>query len=351
MEKKVGIIGIDGSYGKWLKAMFEEQDNIIVHGSDPNNSKYPSNENIIKGSDVIIFASPLDITAKLIKKYSNVFNPSQLCLDIASIKKDVVEILATLPCESASLHPLTAPTLNYWKGQIVTLTPIKLQIWSEWVKNFLSFTQAKVETIEADEHDQIMAFIQVLPHSLLIIMASVFSKHDTQKIPEFSTPTFRLLKYAFSRIFSMQTELFTDIQLMNRENSVKILSEIYEEVETLLQFLKENKRESMIEHLSRIQNKFSDSFYDENVERYNKILKFESDNAEGYRLRILCSSDYPGLLLKILNSFKKYSINLLSLHSQRHNETIIFDIGVEHKINPIELDLLKNELTKIGTLL
>jgi prephenate dehydrogenase len=351
MIKKVGIIGIDGAYGKWLKSILISQKNIVVHGSDTSNSDYPPNESIILESDVIIFATPLEITAKLITSSKHLFNPSQLCLDIASIKKDIVKTLSLLPCETASLHPLTAPTLNSWKGQIVTITPVKLQNWSEWLKNLLHMTQAKVEIIEAEEHDRIMSFIQVLPHSLLISMASIFSEHDINRLPEFSTPTFRLMKYAFSRIFSMQPELFVDIQLMNRENAINVLKSILIEIQTILTFLETKDREKMIQHLEHIRKQLGDSFIEKNVERYNRILKFESDYTDGYSIRILCRSDYPGLLLTILSSFKKFSMNLLSLHSQRQNDTIIFYIGVEHIINPIELDLLKNELTKIGTIL
>ena len=172
----IGILGVEGAYGKWLRAFFERIGFEVI-GSDLNTEL--SNEDVAQQADVLIFSVPIRYTVEVIESVLPFLREGQLLLDITSVKQGPVNAMLKSKAEVVGLHPMCAPTVETWKGQTVMLCPARLEKWRTFVFDVLEASEATVKMTTPEEHDHQMAVVQDLPHASILVMAALLRHMGT----------------------------------------------------------------------------------------------------------------------------------------------------------------------------
>jgi len=262
---RIGIIGGTRGLGKTLASILKKEGfDVTITGRDTvtgnqvsedlkvkysNNNKKTASE-----SDIIIISVPISTTSDVIKEIAKSIPPKSLVVDVTSVKVEPTNLMKNLlndDVEFIPTHPVFGPRTTNLDGQVVVLTPISpKQKEGKWYPKVLKFlNEKKVRIIESspEEHDNMMAVVQVLTHFSYISTASAIKKlginiKDTRK---FASPIYNLMVDMISRIVSQNPFLTYSIQLEN-QNGEKVRQTFAESVLELKEVLSNHDRENFV---------------------------------------------------------------------------------------------------------
>lgn len=150
-------------------------------------------ESCASKSDIVIVTIPTEDLQPFAEQISKRMQPGSLFVDISSVKCGVVEVLSkTLPTnvEYASIHPLFASAAVGKKN--VILIPVRGSRWIPHLKRLLTSSGMRVTESTAEEHDKVMAAVQVLHHFAYLSLRSAMARLDWgQDMESFRTHAFR----------------------------------------------------------------------------------------------------------------------------------------------------------------
>lgn len=267
---KVGIIGGTKGLGKTLAILLKQEGfEITITGRDTDIGKSVSqeigvdysndNEKVAKSSDIVIVSVPIASTISVIEEIASSLQPGSLLLDVTSVKvspSNTMKELLNNDVEFIPTHPVFGPRITNLNGQVVVLTPIKnkneknMKNGKWYPKVFKFLKKHKVRIIEStpEEHDDMMAVVQVLTHFSYISTASAIKKlginiKDTRK---FASPIYNLMVDMISRIVSQNPFLTYSIQLEN-ENGEKVRQTFADSVIELKEVLTKQDENKFVE--------------------------------------------------------------------------------------------------------
>jgi len=125
-----------------------------------------------------------------------------------------------LSCSQADVigcHPLFGPQLSDITGQNVVLCPARGSKWLSWLRGVLLKNGLVVTDQTPEEHDKMMAIVQVLNHLNTISLGLVLAETgiDLAEIHKLSTPIFQTKVEIIKKIFTENPGLYTDIITQN----------------------------------------------------------------------------------------------------------------------------------------
>lgn len=333
---KVGIIGVSGRYGLWLKRFFNEI-GCEVFGSDIGTIM--TNQAVVEKADVVVFSVPISKTVQVIGEVIPFSKPEQLWLDITSLKKDSVEKMLESRAEVVGLHPMCAPTVRNWRGQIVVVCLGRCVKWLGWVMEVLKESQAIIKMSSPDKHDFLMAFIQGLPYVCNLVMASVLRKMgvDMGESFEYITPFFRFNRCLMGRVLSQSAELYADIQMHN-PHILPMLEVAKRELNEFCEIVVNGKKEGFVKEFNANKNYFGKNFVDTSSELFNNFICLMADLSEENTITLQVAESKPGILQKIIEFFTDAGVNITFFHSFKHGNEYRFLIGIDQKLSSFDLN-------------
>lgn len=267
MTTHILIIGLGLIGGSLAKALQRNSDvHVAGYDADPLtarkafkmgiiHSSPPSLEQAASEADVIVFATPVGATIKLMEqsKYWNL-KDDVILTDTGSTKLQIMEAAKSLNHLFIGGHPMAGSHKSgveaakdvLFENAFYILTPgdstdeKRLQ----FLKDLLVVTKAKVEVLPAEEHDHMTAVVSHFPH---LIAASLVHQLDQEdKFPfarQLAAGGFR----DTTRIASANPEMWRDITTQNNAMIVQQLGNWMEQMDQLKEMLVKNDPEP-IEH-------------------------------------------------------------------------------------------------------
>jgi prephenate dehydrogenase len=187
---------------------------------------------IVKGSDLVIIATPVESVIALAPKIAQLLDKDCLVTDVGSTKAEIVKTLEKLFPNYVGSHPMAgsekrgvkSARKNLFKGALCILTPTARtkaralnKISSLWKK-----IGSATVMMTPDTHDKVLSLVSHIPHVVAFsLIASVPDKY---------------LRFASgglkdtTRIASSDSELWTQIFLSNRANIATNLSTLQKEI-------------------------------------------------------------------------------------------------------------------------
>ncbi len=282
----IAIIG-SGEMGEWFAKFFKEKEwNVTITDKDHEKAlkiaeeldidAERDNEKAVKDSQITMISVPIQSTSKVIQEIEDDLDEDSLLIDIASVKKTVVEKMKELEVESelASIHPLFGPGAKSLEGQNIASIKIKTGQKYENFKEILSDSGANIFEMTADEHDRIMATTQSLTHfTILSFLSSLDSMTDLEKAQKLSTPMFQKLLDLAKAFLSEDPKICEDIQTENiyAEEAQTKAKEASESLESAM-------KDENIEIIREIFEKYREKIGMEEIEStYKKIYEKEDE--------------------------------------------------------------------------
>lgn len=226
---RISIIGI-GEMGEWFAEFAENRGwDISLTDIDAERGKkmaqkleanfHPSNKEAASRGDVVLISVPIGQTPKVIEEVSSSTKKGSLLVDIASVKERSVKKMREIETKSelASMHPLFGPGAKNLEGQNIITIPVKTGDKYDKFKSIMTEFGAKVEEMEASEHDKLMANIQTLTHSALLAYLSAFNSMDNfEKAIKYQTPMLKGLLNSCRAFLKEDPELCGEMQTQNQ---------------------------------------------------------------------------------------------------------------------------------------
>jgi prephenate dehydrogenase len=222
-----GIIGGTGGMGRWFADLLQSE-GYPVHVWGRKSAT--SLTDLTALCNVIVIAVPISVTAAIIKKVGPQVPAGSLLMDLTSLKKEPVELmLANSQADVIGCHPLFGPGVEDAAGENVIVCKARGEKWLVWLKNVLRKNGLVVTENTPEEHDKMMAIVQVLNHLNTISLGMAIAKTEIplSAINKWATPIFQTKLVIVKKIFTENPGLYADI--INGNPDVGKILDIYEE--------------------------------------------------------------------------------------------------------------------------
>jgi prephenate dehydrogenase len=261
----VGLIGGSLALAARKRGLIDE---IIGYGRGEKNLRAAQRRGLIdryfldegeipKGVDLLILATPVQATVTLAASFLPRLEPGCLVSDVGSVKARIVrdmERLLPRRIPFVGAHPIAggeqwgsqAALPDLFSGHRCILTPTRNTDPGalKKVACFWRRVGAKVEVMDPDLHDRVLAVVSHLPHVLVFTLVNALSRStvDSVNLKEYCGGGFR----DFTRIASSRPEIWRDICLANRRAIGKSLTDYSKQLERLRKWIR-NGRADLLE--------------------------------------------------------------------------------------------------------
>jgi prephenate dehydrogenase len=165
----VGIIGGTNGMGRWLADLLTAQ-GFTVHVTGRKTQMKALDAARI--CDVVVISVPIAATASVIAEVGPHVRKGQVLMDLTSLKKEPVALMLQYSeAEVVGCHPLFRPLCDGTVGTQYCFMPGPGDAWYAWIKTIFCETGYTVLERTPDEHDRMMAIVQVLNHFNTIVLA------------------------------------------------------------------------------------------------------------------------------------------------------------------------------------
>lgn len=325
----IGIVGIEGAYGRWLRRFFGERMGLEVVGRDPAAADSLPEAELIERADVLIFSAPIRHTVGLIQDYVRIADGRErgkLWLDVTSIKSGPVAAMLASQAEVAGLHPMTAPPKSpTLKGRVMVVCEARLDRWHGWLQHLLQALEAECVRSEPERHDRVMALVQAMVHASHLAEAAVLRDYTAElgeldALMPYRSTSFEMDTAVIARILSLNPAIYEDIQFGNPyvPEMLDKLSAHLAKLRTLVRTGDDPARMAFRDGFLRAnRDGLGDRALDAGNYSYERVGYLLADLTEANAVSVHLPEDRPGSLRALLHVFERHGISLSSVHSSR----------------------------------
>jgi prephenate dehydrogenase len=225
---RILILGGTGETGSWFARYFKEKGfNVAIWGpsgkvavAERLGVRY-AHDKIKEAteSDIVLVSVLVEKTVEVIREVAPRMHAGSLIMDVTSVKSGPVKAMKTYApkgVEVLGTHPMFGPTMPTLRGQTIILTPVqgKSEKWLPVIRSLFEADGARIEILEADEHDEIMAVVQALTHFAYIGIGAALKAldFDVERSRKFMSPVYEIMIDFVGRILDQNPELYAAIQ-------------------------------------------------------------------------------------------------------------------------------------------
>ena len=232
MQMRIGIIGGTNGLGKtFARYLSEDGNEVIITGRDVNTGAKASEELGVEYSknnaktaekcDIVIVAVPIASTNDVIEELAPHMQKGSLMMDVTSVKEGPTKKMEECLGEDVDfipMHPIFGPRTPSLDGQVIVLTPTYKGDWYRRIYNYLDRKNTRIMETTPENHDRMMAVVQVLTHFSYISTASAIEKLkiDIKDTEDYESPIYNLMIDTIARIVSQNPYLTYSIQHENK---------------------------------------------------------------------------------------------------------------------------------------
>ena len=230
--KSVVVIGGAGQLGSIFVDLFKRSSyNVkIIEQAD-----WPTADDVLASASVVIVAVPIRLTGTIIQKLSNL--PKNCILaDVTSVKvSPLYEMMKVHQGPVVGLHPMFGPDVTGLVKQTIIVCDGREKENYQWLLEQFAVWGAKIYPVDAENHDQAMAMVQVMRHFSTIAYGYHLMTEgaDISQLVDMSSPIYRLELIMVGRLFAQDPILYSDIIFANPDNIAMIKRFAYRFLELL----------------------------------------------------------------------------------------------------------------------
>jgi 3-phosphoshikimate 1-carboxyvinyltransferase len=266
----VAIIGLGLIGGSWIKSLREHCAGLDVVGFDRNIDSMEqaralgiidrfslSAKEAVVGADLIILSVPILAVRDILVEIKSGLSKSALLTDVGSVKGCVAEDIRDVfgfdlpnfvlghPIAGSEKSGIQAADSLLFKNHKVILTPLP-STNSEAVRviaDLWEIVGAKVELMDVEHHDEVLAATSHLPHLLAYSLVDTLAhNHENKEIFNYAAGGFR----DFTRIAASSPKMWHDIFTANKQAVLDALDLFTHDLGSLRQAVAESDSTTMM---------------------------------------------------------------------------------------------------------
>jgi cyclohexadieny/prephenate dehydrogenase len=217
----------------------------------------------VAGADLVVISTPVGTNGEIARIVAPHLKKGAIVTDVGSVKRMVIDAVAPhIPKDVhfVPAHPIAgtehsgpeAAFAELFQSRWCILTPAKrtsakavAKIAELWRK-----IGAKVETMDPDHHDRVLAITSHLPHLIaytIVGTATDLSGDLKQEVIKYSASGFR----DFTRIAASDPVMWRDVFLNNREAVLEILQRFTEDLTAMQRAIRKGDGAVLEDHFTR----------------------------------------------------------------------------------------------------
>ncbi len=169
-------------------------------------------------AEVVLLAVPMAEQEAIAAQIGPRLEPGALLCDINSLKTGVCAAMEQAwSGEVLGLHPMFGPTVATLRRQKVVVCPIRSGPIGDWLQGELAAMGLEIVRCTPEEHDRMMAVVQVLVHYSTLVMGEALRSNavPVQRSLAFTSPIYRLELAFTGRLFAQSADLYAEIEMGN----------------------------------------------------------------------------------------------------------------------------------------
>jgi cyclohexadieny/prephenate dehydrogenase len=224
---------------------------------------FPSAAKAVAGADLVILCTPIGAMASVAAEIAPHLAPGATVTDVGSVKRAVIDAVAPrLPPGVTFIpgHPLagtehSGPASGFaslFDNRWCLLTPLD-DAAPEALAALVAFWTAlgaRVDTMEPDHHDLVLAVTSHVPHLIAYTMVGVaddLRRVTSSEVINYSAAGFR----DFTRIAASDPTMWRDVFLSNKEATLDILGRFTEELFALQRAIRLEDGQHLFDYFRR----------------------------------------------------------------------------------------------------
>ena len=225
-KMKLAIIGTGGMAKLFAKLLKEKFSEIAIISRSPERTKRLSKKirtsyatlSEINKFEVVFLTTPPRYLPNIVKAISHDLRPGSLVMDISSVKSGIIDEVSTLlpsGVEYLSLHPLFGPSTKRIKGNNIVVIPVRGKSFLAALKELFEGLGLTVVVTSPEEHDRIMAVVQVAHHlSSLSLALTLWNLLGPKELKSYATRSLRKTVQNF-KLFQRNLRVIREISELN----------------------------------------------------------------------------------------------------------------------------------------
>ena len=222
-----------------------------------------TNAEAVEGADLVVLAMPVGVMEAVAREIGPHLAPGATLTDVGSVKRAVIDAVAPHVPDGVHFipgHPIagtehSGPRSGFaalFRGKWTLLTPIEGTDPDaiDRLTRYWEAMGARVEAMDADHHDRVLAVTSHTPHLIAYTMVGVaddLRRVTESEIIQYSTGGFR----DFTRIAASDPTMWRDVFLHNKEATLEILGRFTEELFALQRAIRLGDGEHLFDYFTR----------------------------------------------------------------------------------------------------
>ena len=227
---------------------------------------------ILADADLVLVCVPINKTLETIERLQPFLTEKMILADLTSVKAQPLQkMLQVHQGAVVGFHPMFGPDTPSLAKQVVVCCHGRGAEQYEWLLEQIKIWGAKIEVIDAIEHDHAMTYIQALRHFSTFMFGLHLSEQPIklEQLLALSSPIYRLELAMIGRLFAQDGALYADIISDKPENLTTIQS-LKATFEQSLKFFEEKDKAGCIQVFEKVHHWFGD--YSEQFLKESQVL-------------------------------------------------------------------------------
>ena len=217
----------------------------------------------VKGADLVVLCVPVGVMGQVMEQIASALKQGATVTDVGSVKRDVIDkVTPHLPkgVHFVAGHPLAGTEHSGPRAGFAELFDNRwcLLVPSEGtdpdivarLRLFWEGLGSKVDEMDADHHDLVLAVTSHAPHLIAYTMVGVaddLQRVTDSEVIQYSAAGFR----DFTRIAASDPTMWRDVFLSNKEATLEILGRFTEELFALQRAIRQGDGEHLHDYFTR----------------------------------------------------------------------------------------------------
>lgn len=249
--EKIVIVGGAGALGKIFADMFSKSGYTV---SILEQNDWPDAVNILQNANLVLVAVPIKLTEEIITKLGEIIPADCVLADVTSTKQNPLNaMLKSHQGPVVGLHPMFGPDVQSLVKQVVVVCNGRHPEHYQWLVEQMRVWGAVLHHSAAQDHDNAMAFIQVMRHFSSFVYGAHLAGEDPnlEQLVAFSSPIYRLELEMVGRLFAQDPELYAGIIFSNKE-SIGLLKRFRDRFDDALTLLEDDNKGEFVKQFFAI---------------------------------------------------------------------------------------------------